>query len=182
MRGRADAGAGRYRLDFVNEGEAGAGFNVYSGLREDGPWFYTVEAGKRLSDDWDAVAYGGYDLRAFGPNGFLREFRGGWRDARALPEADAEYDAERGQLRLRLRNDGDAACVLTVAPNRYSGEAPRTHALAAGANAVDVWDIAASDHWYDLSVSSDSDPRYLRRIAGHVETGRASMSDPAIGA
>jgi phospholipase C len=35
--------------------------------------------------------------------------------------------------------------------------------------------------WYDVLVTSDSSPRYLRRLAGHIETGRPSVSDPALG-
>jgi phospholipase C len=33
--------------------------------------------------------------------------------------------------------------------------------------------------WYDVSVTIGSDAGYLRRFAGHVETGRHSTSDPA---
>jgi phospholipase C len=36
--------------------------------------------------------------------------------------------------------------------------------------------------WYDLAVRVDSDALFERQLAGHVETGRPSMSDPAIGA
>jgi hypothetical protein len=35
--------------------------------------------------------------------------------------------------------------------------------------------------WYDVSVTSDANPQYLRRLAGHVETGEPSVSDPALG-
>lgn len=41
--------------------------------------------------------------------------------------------------------------------------------------------IAATAHWYDLIVADRDDPRWLRRLSGHVETGRPSLSDPAIG-
>jgi hypothetical protein len=30
-------------------------------------------------------------------------------------------------------------------------------------------------------VTAAAEPAYLRRLAGHVETGRASTSDPALG-
>jgi phospholipase C len=39
-----------------------------------------------------------------------------------------------------------------------------------------------SNGWYDLAVTSDHDHAFLRRLAGHVETGRPSTSDPAIAA
>ena len=187
VNGRVDVAAGRYWLDFANTGTAGAGFNVYSLNRSDGPWFYTVEAGKQLSDYWSAVSVsaGKYDLRAFGPNGFLREFKGDVLLAgagKAQPEVQAIFDAAAGRIVLRLRNTGSAACTLTVKPNRYSTAAQRIHTLAAGATIDDAWTISASGHWYDLSVTSSSDAGYLRRVAGHMENGLASSSDPAIGA
>ena len=33
--------------------------------------------------------------------------------------------------------------------------------------------------WYDLSVTSDSSAKFLRRLAGRVESGKPSVSDPA---
>jgi phospholipase C len=36
--------------------------------------------------------------------------------------------------------------------------------------------------WYDLKVRVDSDASFQRQLAGHVETGKPSVSDPAIGA
>lgn len=187
VKGHVDIAAGKYWLDFINTGTAGAGFNVYSQNRGDGPWFYTVEAGKQLSDYWSAVSVtaGKYDLRAFGPNGFLREFKGDVLLAgmgRAQPEVESIYDAAAGRIVLRLRNTGSAACTLTITPNRYSNDSARAHALAAGATLDDAWSLLGSGHWYDLSVTSSSDAGYLRRLAGHLETGLASISDPAIGA
>jgi len=35
---------------------------------------------------------------------------------------------------------------------------------------------------YDLTVHIDSDAGFQRQLAGHVETGKPSVSDPAIGA
>jgi phospholipase C len=185
--GRICPSTGRYWLDFYNNGSAGAGFNVYSANRTDGPWFYTVEAGKTLSDYWSAVSVtaGKYDLSAYGPNGFLREFKGDIALAtgdHAQPEVTARYDVADGRLVLVLRNVGTQSCRVTVRPNRYSAEPARTHTLAAGAQLMDAWSIAASGHWYDLSITSDSDGGYLRRLAGHVETGLPSVSDPALGA
>ncbi|QIL21105.1 phospholipase C, phosphocholine-specific [Thermomonas sp. HDW16] len=185
--GRPDTANGLYWLDFINTGAAGACFNVYSLNRDDGPWFYTVEAGKRLSDYWNAAAVSTdkYDLRAFGPNGFLREFRGNLLTAGSghpQPEVQVRYDTAGGRILLRLHNAGNAACILTVTPNLYSAEPARIHPLPAGATIDDAWSILDGDHWYDLSIASDSDTDFLRRLAGHMETGLASISDPAIGA
>jgi phospholipase C len=35
--------------------------------------------------------------------------------------------------------------------------------------------------WYDLIVTVAEDPSFNYRLAGHVETGRDSFSDPALG-
>ena len=64
----------------------------------------SVEYGKQLSDYWSAasVTAGKYDLRAFGPNGFLREFKGNLLLAgtgRAQPEVESIYDPATGYLR-----------------------------------------------------------------------------------
>ncbi|MET1023037.1 MAG: phospholipase domain-containing protein, partial [Pseudoxanthomonas sp.] len=40
--------------------------------------------------------------------------------------------------------------------------------------------LEASDHWYDLQVEVPDTP-FRRRLAGHLETGRPSRSDPALG-
>jgi phospholipase C len=45
-----------------------------------------------------------------------------------------------------------------------------------------VSELEESFGWYDLTVRVDSDARFQRQLAGHVETGRPSVTDPAIGA
>ena len=50
-----------------------------------------------------------------------------------------------------------------------------------GAASQSTWDLRGSDHWYDLTVSLENDPTFIQRLAGHVETGRPSRTDPAIG-
>jgi phospholipase C len=35
--------------------------------------------------------------------------------------------------------------------------------------------------WYDLIVTVAEDPSFNYRLAGHVETGRDSFTDPALG-
>ena len=44
------------------------------------------------------------------------------------------------------------------------------------------WNLRTTGHWYDFVITSDSDSSFYRRVAGHVETGRASVSDPGMGA
>jgi phospholipase C len=50
-----------------------------------------------------------------------------------------------------------------------------------GAEVVDAWDVSPSGHWYDFIVTNPYDPTFQRRIAGHGEDGRPSISDPLLG-
>ena len=162
-------------LTLVNSGRAGAGFALYPAQAEaGGPWFYAVEAGKTLKSRLAAAA--AYDLTLHGPNGFLRRFGGGAVDPL---EVGQDYDAETDALILSLHNRGQAAVTVRVA-DAYAGGAPRRRTLAAGHTLVDLWSIAASGHWYDLTVTVEDDPAFIRRLAGHIETGRPSRSDPAL--
>jgi len=185
--GRIDADNGRYWLDFDNSGEAAAAFQVYAGNRPDGPWTYTAGAGATVSDYWSAVeaTHGIYDLSVYGPNGFLRIFVGDMIVATsgsgASPEVSASYDAVGDNLMLHLVNDGAADCVLTLSANRYSDAPEQTIALAAGQSTDIAWPLSDSARWYDISLVSDHDKWYQRRLAGHIENGQPSTSDPAYG-
>ena len=44
---------------------------------------------------------------------------------------------------------------------------------------VEIRDVLPG--WYDLAVSVAADPVFLRHIAGHLETGKDSATDPLIG-
>ncbi|WP_188587997.1 phospholipase domain-containing protein, partial [Achromobacter denitrificans] len=43
------------------------------------------------------------------------------------------------------------------------------------------WDMTRSGGWYDVTLRDDAEPGYTRRLAGRVETGAPSISDPAMG-
>ncbi|MEU1619782.1 phosphocholine-specific phospholipase C [Streptomyces sp. NPDC005722] len=178
--GRISTSTGTLRLDFASHASAGAHFLVTSPTHTEGPWSYTVAATRSLADTWpvDADAHGAYDFTAHGPNGFLRRFAG--RASQAGPEVSARHDGERGSVRLVLTNDGPRTVELTV-KDGYGKEHPVAYPLRPGARAVHVAGTHHSHGWYDLSVTSDLDGTFRRRLAGHVETGRESTSDPAIG-
>ncbi|MEV5240782.1 phosphocholine-specific phospholipase C [Streptomyces cinnamoneus] len=175
--GAATPSTGRFTLTFGSGAAAGACFTVTSGNRTDGPWTYTTEAGKTISDTWNtAYSKGAYDLSVFGPNGFLRTFKGPGRTAG--PEVTARHVAAGGRIELTLTNAGAADCHLTVT-NAYGGTR-ETFKVPAGGRVVHTMDLRAGKRWYDVSVVSDTDATFLRRFAGHVETGEPGVSDPAI--
>ena len=171
----ADATIGHSGLtiDFASHGRAGATFYVTSATNPNGPWSYTVGAGRNLSATWPAAA--AYDFVVTGPNGFTRTVKG------AGPEVTARHRGSTEQVRLVLTNSHSAAVTLTVT-DAYGTEPAATYALRSGGHAVHVTNARRSNGWYDLSVTSDRHPSYLRRLTGHIETGRPSTSDPAIGA
>ena len=138
-------------LTLVNRGGVGAGFIAYSPKPGEGPWFYTVEAGKSVTHTPGAA-----HLSVHGPNGFLREFHG------AGPAVTLTYDAKTDSLHIESAG--------LVVHDAYGPMAP-------GASLP----LSARDHWYDVTVTSPRDKSFRRRLAGHIETGRPSKSDPLIG-
>lgn len=175
--GSATPSTGRFTLTFKSGDKAGACFTVTAGNRTDGPWTYTTEAGKKISDTWNTShSKDVYDLTVHGPNGFLRTFKGDGK--KTGPEVTARHDKTAGRVELTLTNPGSTDCHLTV--TQAYGGAGETFPVRAGATVKKSFDLRASKRWYDLSVTSDTDGTFLRRFAGHVETGEAGVSDPAI--
>lgn len=82
-------------------------------------------------------------------------------------------------LLLELVNNGSAAAHVTLT-DAYGNDCGRGLRLAAGARDELSIRTDRAHGWYDVRVSVQGDAAYLRRLAGHVETGRSSSSDPAI--
>ena len=178
---RADVRESQLVLVFHNTGEVGAVFHVYDQRHLDRiPRRYTVEAGKTLADLWSLEADGGdYDLWVYGPNGFLREFRGVLLQAmRAVPEVKLEYDSANVIIRLVATNEGQGHASLVVRANAYRADGPWALRVSPGRRVVREWSPIASHHWYDFTVTGDD---FERRFAGRMETGANGGSDPAIG-
>jgi len=119
-----------------------------------------------------------------GPGAFHREFAGDAVAASArasiAPEARVEHVGFGDDcVRLLLSNEGEAAVRLTVTANAYSREPARHVHLAPGQVVEERWSVAGTYGWYDLSVTCDASPAFLRRVAGRVENGRPRVSDPA---
>jgi len=182
-----DMARGVVQLVFANTGKVGAVFHVYDKLHLDRlPRRYMVEPGKQLDDAWNAMTEnaGAYDLWVLGPNGFHRHFKGDLNRLRAagsaIPEVQVGYEARHGDVYLKLRNNGKRPCTFTVSPKAYHDES-WTVRVNGGDQAERRWELEDSGNWYDLEVRCDTDPTYSRRIAGRVETGKHSVSDPAMG-
>jgi phospholipase C len=183
--GDADAPQRKFAISFANPGQAGVCFHVRSGNTATGPWSYTVEAGKSLHGVWDLAASAGqYDLSVHGPNGFFRHFKGGIATTAALVDVDTvhlcnwEDGDDTRSLAIALTNKG-ASCVVTLADN-YTGRSER-HRLQRGQRLETQIQLQQTHGWYDLTVTADTDVNFNWQLAGHVENGRPSISDPAMG-
>jgi phospholipase C len=184
---KVDATGGKLQLLFANTGKAAAVFHVYDKKHLDRlPRRYMVEAGKTLDDTWTPAAgdNGLYDLWVLGPNGFHRQFKGNVNalgTSNAAPEVRVCYDITNGNVYLNMRNDGKATCKFTVTAKAYRNDGPWTATVNGGASVDQHWELANSGQWYDFAVTCDADPAYYRRFAGRVETGKHTVSDPAMG-
>jgi phospholipase C len=182
----AHASAERVELQFRNEGNAGAVFHVYDQRHlERVPRRYTVEAGKRLNGTWRLEADGGlYDLWVLGPNGFHRHFTGiaSKHDGKlaSRPEVEARYERD-GDLTLELKNGGNLPCIFTIEANAYFWNARESRLVLGRSERKLSWSLRRSARWYDLTVTVAGHPHFKRRLAGRVETGRHSFTDPAMG-
>jgi phospholipase C len=173
-----DRQAGALSLTFRNDGPAGAVFHVYDRLRlERPPRRYTIGAGDALQGVWDP---GIYDLWILGPNGFHRHFVG---DAgRAEPGLAVTCRADGSELVLTVDNSGAVERrIEAVAKAGPVTVTPWRTRVAPGTRLNRRWPVADSHGWYDLSIRCTGMDDYLRRLAGRLETGADSMSDPAMG-
>ncbi len=177
---------GKFWIDLVNTGAAGAVFQVYDNTDRRGPWRYTIESGKSHStSQWHDEQADRFDLSVHGPNGFFRQFRDGGPGFSEIQVAPA-YEPADGNVLLTIRNSGKAPVKVQAAQDAVYATADgesreRTITVPAGGSAEARWNIRPSDHWYDISVVLHGDAQFLTRFAGHMETGLPSKTDPAIG-
>jgi phospholipase C len=101
--------------------------------------------------------------------------------AKPQPEVEARSDRVHGELLVRLVNRGAVAASFELQALKYSDEPAQLHRVAAGAALELRLPLAASQHWYDYGIKLRELAGFSRRLAGHVETGEHSVSDPALG-
>jgi phospholipase C len=173
--GRAD---GALRLIFRNDGRAAAVFHVYDRHHLDRtPRRYGVGPGKTLAGVWDA---GDYDLWVLGPAGFHRHFIG--HAGKAEPTVAVAYNRPANALVLTIANPARTAARVTVAPNAYDDKfSPWSAMVSAESKAIRTYPLARNRGWYDLSARLEDEGGWLRRLAGRLETGADSITDPAMG-
>jgi phospholipase C len=167
--------AGGFSFLFRNDGAAGASFYVYREHSEELPRRYTVEAGKCLQDNWATPEESVSVFTIAGPNGFTRRYQ----HTSASPLiVGAMQQANYETIILELRNVSNLPITAHVTDNVY-GRPPRRTIIGPGQTRRLTWPLHTSGGWYDVSVALPMLKGFERRLAGHLETGRPSISDPA---
>jgi phospholipase C len=179
VQGTVNASSGTVTLTFVNTGKAAAVFQVRSTNTADQVRNYTVEGGKKINGTWTVAS--AYNLSVYGPNGFVRYFKGSVGASAAVLAIQTICILEDfGLLAWTITNASAHNATVNVL-DAYSGNKvsklllPHEPMFEAG------WPLHESFGWYDLVVTVSQDATFESRLAGHVETGRDSFSDPALG-
>jgi phospholipase C len=145
----------------------------------DGPWTYTVGPGGHLSDVWMFPDGSAYDLSVYGPNGFLRAFRGSLSGRNKANLTVRSRYGERGGITLDVQNHGASHAKVRIL-DAYTNHSS-VHEVRSGDSFIHHASLDGSYEWYDLVIEVESDATFLQRVAGHVETGEDSASDPRLG-
>jgi len=176
-----DLSNGKVTIRFGNSGKAAAVYQVRSGNAADGPWTYTVSPHARVVESFTVRGKGQskYDLSVYGPNGYFRAYKGSvetWDKANL--SIDTRCESDHG-LTLDVRNKSRQTERVRI----YDAYDKRTLERAVGPNQNLIWHWSLEDSygWYDLTVTVDSDSTFKQQLAGHIETGKDSMSDPLLG-
>jgi len=166
-------------LTFFNSGSATVVFHVRSGNPADVVRWYTVEPGKMLSGTWNVAS--SYNLSVYGPNGFVRYFKGSIGSTAAYLDVSSTYNSAQngGAINWTITNLGGNQVEVTVL-DAYTGNVS-TRLLQQRQSFEQGQSLNQFYGWYDLIVSVTEDPTFQYRLAGHVETGSDSFSDPALG-
>lgn len=136
------------------------------------PQRYTIGAGHHLEDHIPYIySEATSAMTVYGPNGFIRKLNG--RGPSSLVIAETYLDT--GNLRLNFHNGASAPHILRVEDKAY-GNPHRQIRLDPGETREMDFDLQSSHHWYDIAVH---DGLHQWRLAGHVENGQVSMTDPA---
>ncbi len=130
------------------------------------PRRYTLATGERVAARWPLDDQGGYDLWLLGPNGFHRHFAG------QIPDKAVSWqlDPSRETLSVTVPAGLKAVSLRHTDAHRGWHGSGRPHALS----------LTKTGGWYDILVTDPTDPAFRRRLAGRLETGRPSWSEPPL--
>ena len=166
-------------LTISNRGRLGVGLQARSLTVAGAPYSYTIGAGDRLAAALPNP--GTYDLSLHGPNGFFRHFAG---SPGTVVRVEVDTDDRGGTLTIRVssgRGSGDwdrhrRAITIDIA-DAYG----RDRRITVQGTKVITIDTRHSGGWYDIALTTPSDPSFSYQLAGRIESGARLTSDPQLG-
>ncbi|MFE4640251.1 phosphocholine-specific phospholipase C [Streptomyces sp. NPDC056730] len=186
-------GEGRvFTVALSNTGRASAHFALYPYAGEFAiPQHRDVRGTAQWTVPLTGLTGDAYRFTITGPNGFRREFAGPVAGHGA--EVSSTVDHHDRDLHLDLRNSGDRPITFTLRPLGYVDEADldgwtRQITVKPGRSRTVVHSAADAHGWYDIEITTDSDSDsdtgsggdtgtgFRRRLMGHIENGRVSVS------
>lgn len=172
---------------FFGAKSAGAPFIIYASNPYRGEelavWNYAVKAGDTLKQTWNLTDFEGgkYHLKVYGPNGFYREFAGDQSDEDITVSSSYTKD-EKGKLNggisFKVDTSRGMMDAVTITDNVYGTSNGSIKGSGGSGNVA--MKLIKSHQWYDVSIQIKNSP-VIRRYAGHVETGKESVTDPYMG-
>ncbi|MFB7357016.1 phosphocholine-specific phospholipase C [Streptomyces gardneri] len=170
----ATVAPGAVTVALRNTGRASAHFALYPYA---GEFAVPQHRDVRGAGEWTVPVTGDhYRFTITGPNGFRREFEG---PAAGGAELATRLDHHDRDLHLTVRNTGTAPLAFTVRPLGYVDERDladwtRTVTVKPGKTRTVVHSAADAHGWYDIEVTASGG--FRRRLMGHIENGRPSVS------
>jgi phospholipase C len=162
----------KLNLAVKNHGSLGVHLQARSLTVAGAPYSYTIGAGHQI-----AIALanpGTFDLSLHGPHGFFRHFAGSHATTLRVEE---QGDHHIGRLRLRLAHDRHRRPVVVHVADAYG---PDRRITLQGTSEITI-DTRHSGGWYDIALTTRSDPSFSYQLAGRLESGARLTSDPQLG-
>ncbi|MGW6200547.1 phosphocholine-specific phospholipase C [Kribbella sp. NPDC055110] len=169
---------GKLMLALSNHGPQSAHFAVYPyGGELPAPAHFDVHhthADKTPGDNPTAIAIpvdGPFELAVQGPNRFWAEIAG--TSSGPAAGLDVRIENRAGALQLHLVNASRKQLTVKLKSRGY-GSKTTTIELRGKQSRPIFWPTDSG--WYDVEVTTPDDPTYRRRLSGHLETGKPTIT------
>ena len=175
--GRVTGGGGPSAVELSNSGRASAHFALYPYAGE-----FPVPQHKdvRGKAQWSVpLTKDAYRFTITGPNGFRREFAGsagGAARGRPRPSTTTTAICTSPCATTAASRSPSPSGRWPTSTRPTSSDWTRTITVKPGRSRTVVHSAADAHGWYDIEVTADRDAGFRRRLMGHIENGRASVS------
>lgn len=149
-------------------------------------WNFAIKAGSQLFYEWNLSRFMGdrFNFVVHGPNGFLREFQGDVTGPSIavgiVPELKPITHFATGKANVVIKNfSGTEQTVILSSVNYVTVGEKRT--IKVDEEIMILVDLSKQGNWYDLQLTVANNVSFCTRLAGRIETGKETQTDPLIG-